>query len=109
MDGALRSIGEGGFLFLYGSSELWMEVLKDTMFYVYILKSIRNPEQRYIGYTNDLKKRFQEHNSGTGRHTSKYLPWRLDFYAAFSDRKKAMEFEKYLKSGSGHSFAYRHF
>jgi putative endonuclease len=33
------------------------------------------------------------------------VPWRLVTYVAFSDRAKAEEFERYLKSGSGHAFA----
>jgi putative endonuclease len=38
-------------------------------------------------------------------HTSKYAPWKLVTYVAFSDRQKAEAFEHYLKSGSGHAFA----
>jgi predicted GIY-YIG superfamily endonuclease len=38
-------------------------------------------------------------------HTSKYKPWELITYLAFSDESKAVEFEQYLKSGSGHAFA----
>jgi len=36
---------------------------------------------------------------------SKYAPWRLVTYVAFSDERKAETFERYLKSGSGHAFA----
>jgi len=39
------------------------------------------------------------------RQTSKYAPWRLVTYVAFSDERKAETFERYLKSGSGHAFA----
>ena len=76
---------------------------------VYILKSESAPAQRYIGYTVDLKKRLQEHKSGKCKYSSRYLPWKLQLYIAFSSKEKAIAFEKYLKSGSGHSFAYRHF
>jgi len=38
-------------------------------------------------------------------HTSKYAPWKLITYVAFSDEQKAETFERYLKSGSGHAFA----
>ena len=75
------------------------------MFYVYLLQSEGNPDQRYIGLTTDLKRRFTEHNAGKSAHTSKFLPWRLVTYVAFSDRVKATAFERYLKSGSGHAFA----
>jgi putative endonuclease len=75
------------------------------MFYVYLLQSEGNPDQRYIGLTTDLKRRFTEHNAGKAVHTSKFLPWRLVTYVAFSDQAKATAFERYLKSGSGHAFA----
>jgi putative endonuclease len=39
------------------------------------------------------------------RHTAKYKPWRLVSYVAFSDERKAIEFERYLKSASGRAFA----
>jgi putative endonuclease len=38
-------------------------------------------------------------------HTSKYVPWKLVTYVAFSDKGKAETFERHLKSGSGHAFA----
>ena len=77
------------------------------MFYVYLIGSLSSDEQRYVGITTDLKRRLQEHNSGKSCHTSKFKPWRLITYVAFSDRAKAESFERYLKSGSGHAFANR--
>jgi hypothetical protein len=38
-------------------------------------------------------------------HTSKYRPWRLKTYVAFSDEKQGLAFERYLKSASGRAFA----
>ena len=82
----------------------------DAMFYTYILRSVNNPEQRYIGSTTDLKRRLRDHNSGNGCFASaKYAPWTLETYIAFSTLDKAHAFEQYLKSGSGHEFARRHF
>ena len=40
------------------------------MFYSYILRSISQPEQRYIGSTADLKSRLAKHNAGEVPHTS---------------------------------------
>ena len=40
------------------------------MFYTYILRSISQPEQRYIGSTADLKSRLAKHNAGEVPHTS---------------------------------------
>lgn len=79
------------------------------MKYVYILKSLNFPEQKYIGITSDLRRRLGEHNRGKCTHTNKYKSWRIKTYIAFSDEFLAEEFEKYLKSGSGREFAKRHF
>ena len=79
------------------------------MFYIYLIKSISNPEQRYIGQTDDLKKRLKQHNAGYSIHTAQYRPLVLVNYFAFSSKDAALEFEKYLKSGSGQAFANRHF
>ncbi|MCK1652293.1 GIY-YIG nuclease family protein [Bradyrhizobium sp. 149] len=75
------------------------------MHYVYLLESGALGGQRYVGLTTDLKKRLADHNAGKSPHTSKYMPWRLVTYVAFSDIEKARAFERYLKSGSGHAFA----
>jgi predicted GIY-YIG superfamily endonuclease len=75
------------------------------MFYVYLLESESHPGQRYVGTTGDLKARIGEHNAGKSPHTTKFKPWRLVTYLAFSERAKAAAFEAYLKSGSGHAFA----
>jgi putative endonuclease len=75
------------------------------LFYVYLIESISTQGQRYVGVTADLKQRLQDHNSGKSIHTSKFKPWRLTTYIAFSNRANAEAFERYLKSGSGHAFA----
>jgi predicted GIY-YIG superfamily endonuclease len=75
------------------------------MWYVYLLQSEKFEGKRYVGVTSDLRQRLSDHNSGKSPHTSKYLPWKLVTYVAFSDKKKAETFEHYLKSGSGHAFA----
>jgi len=75
------------------------------MHYVYLIESISDPSQRYVGVTADLKSRLAEHNAGKSGHTSKHMPWRLVTYIAFSHREQAEAFERYLKSGSGHAFA----
>ena len=70
---------------------------------------LSHPEQKYIGQTDDLKKRLKQHNAGYSIHTAKYKPWELVNYFAFSSKDAALEFEQYLKTGSGHTFAKRHF
>lgn len=76
--------------------------------YVYILNSLVNKDRMYVGITNNLEHRLQEHNSGEGIHTAKYKPWKMMTYLYFDNKGKAIAFEKYLKSGSGRSFAKRH-
>jgi predicted GIY-YIG superfamily endonuclease len=77
------------------------------MYYVYILKS-KKDGSRYIGITADLKKRFQEHNSGDARYSSTKRPFKIVWYAAFVLKGRALEFEKYLKSSSGYAFTHKH-
>lgn len=79
------------------------------MCYAYILRSISDPSQRYIGSTQDLRARLVKHNKGDVPHTAKYRPWKVETYIAFETIEKAAAFERYLKSGSGHAFASRHF
>jgi putative endonuclease len=75
------------------------------MQYVYILESISEAGRFYVGVTGDLRARLKKHNSGGVTHTSKFTPWRIKTYVAFSDEKQAFQFERYLKSASGRAFA----
>ena len=77
------------------------------MYYVYILKCCDNSP--YTGFTENLKERFRRHINGHVPATKQRLPLDLIFYCAFNDKYKALEFEKYLKSGSGRAFMHRHF
>jgi predicted GIY-YIG superfamily endonuclease len=73
--------------------------------YVYILESLSAVERFYVGVTSDLRARLKKHNAGGVSHTSKFAPWRIKTYIAFSDDQQAVQFERYLKSGSGRAFA----
>lgn len=75
------------------------------MFYVYLLRSTSAPKQTYVGFTEDLRQRLVDHNNGKSTHTAKHLPWSVETYLAFSDRKQALNFERYLKTASGIAFA----
>ena len=79
------------------------------MYYAYLIRSISSPDQTYIGFTEDLKQRLANHNASKSNHTSKYTPWELVSYHAFADKRKAQEFEHYLKTGSGQAFAKKRF
>jgi putative endonuclease len=74
------------------------------VFYVYCLESTSHPEQRYTGFTEDLRQRLHDHNRGCNASTSKFRPWRLEGYVAFDSKFAALAFERYLKTGSGHAF-----
>ena len=74
------------------------------MYYVYRIRSEINPQQHYVGFTEDLKKRLKSHNKGSNKSTAPFRPWKLEFYAAFEDKDRALEFERYLKTGSGKAF-----
>ena len=69
------------------------------MFYVYVLQN--KNERWYTGSTNDLRKRFNEHNSGKSRSTNKKGPWKLIYYEACLNEQDARSRETYLKSGMG--------
>ena len=75
------------------------------MQYVYLPESNSEPARHYVGLSSDLKRRLDEHNAGKSIHTAKFRRWRLVTYVAFSNRVKAEDFERYLKSGSGDAFA----
>jgi len=79
------------------------------MYFVYILQSVNYPEKTYIGFTNNITNRLSVHNDGGSVYASKYKPWRLYNYIVFHEELKAIEFEKYLKSGAGKAFVNKHF
>jgi putative endonuclease len=76
---------------------------------VYILVSKQYPDRIYIGLTENIAQRVIEHNTGRSSYSRKYGPWELVTYTTFSHKKKAIEFEKYLKSGSGFAFLKKHY
>jgi putative endonuclease len=75
--------------------------------YVYLIEG--RDGARYVGCTKDLKLPLEQHNAGQSPHTRKFGPWKLAAYIAFPTEAQAVAFEKYLKQGSGHAFAQRHF
>jgi putative endonuclease len=75
---------------------------------VYLLKNSQQPPRYYVGLTNDLRARLDAHNRGACPHTAKFRPWTVDCIIKFRDERRAVAFERYLKSGSGVAFAQRH-
>ena len=72
-------------------------------YYTYILKSISDGKL-YVGFTKDLRKRIQEHNTGLVTATKNRCPWRLIYYEACLTADKALKREKYFKTGFGRRF-----
>jgi len=75
------------------------------MTYAYFLWSTSAPEHYYVGVTGNLRARLRKHNAREVSHTSKFAPWAIQTHIAFTNVKKAVAFEKYLKSASGRAFA----
>jgi putative endonuclease len=76
--------------------------------FVYILKTFNAPTKYYTGLTSDPLARLAEHNAGKCDSTAAHRPWQIDVVIEFADERRAARFERYLKSGSGCSFAIRH-
>jgi len=70
---------------------------------VYAIKSLSR-NYIYVGISNDVPRRFEEHNKGYNKTTKPYLPFKLIYTESFPTRKAARVKEKYLKGGSGKKF-----
>ena len=67
-------------------------------FYVYLIANFNNKKIiTYVGWTNNLKKRIQLHNSGKGAKFTRGRKWILIFKKKLLSKKKAMQFEYKLK------------
>ena len=76
--------------------------------YVYLIRSKRYPERKYVGLTEDFERRLAEHNDGKSTATYKFRSWMCAVKMWFDDKYRAKSFESYLKSGSGREFSNRH-
>jgi putative endonuclease len=70
---------------------------------VYILQSQKD-KSYYTGITSNLNERIKTHNLGQTKYTSNKIPYKLVWHCVFNNKKSALDFEKYLKSGSGIAF-----
>lgn len=70
------------------------------MYYVYVLRSGKD-NGFYIGSTENLKRRFEEHQSGRSLSTKHRRPWQLIYYEACQAKKDALIRENYLKTAWG--------
>lgn len=70
------------------------------MYFVYILQSLKD-SRTYIGYSNDVERRFKEHNSGRVKATKYRKPLKILFIEEFATEQEAKRRELYWKSGAG--------
>ncbi|MHC4658992.1 MAG: GIY-YIG nuclease family protein [Planctomycetota bacterium] len=71
------------------------------MYYIYIVQSLKTGKL-YIGHTDNLTRRVEEHNTRRGgKYTQQNGPWRLAYSECYPDRRSAMRREMYLKSTRG--------
>jgi len=73
------------------------------MFYTYVLRSLKD-KKLYIGFSEKLQERIREHINGKVPATKYRLPLKLVYYEACLDKDKALQREKYFKTGFGRSF-----
>ncbi|WP_093369464.1 GIY-YIG nuclease family protein [Psychroflexus sediminis] len=66
-------------------------------YFTYILESLKDG-RFYIGQSQDLQKRLEEHNKGFSRYTKPYRPWKLIWQQSFNTRKEAYQLEQKLKT-----------
>jgi putative endonuclease len=76
--------------------------------YVYVLNNDWQQPRYYTGVTSQVASRLRAHNAGLCAATAGARPWHVDVVVAFPDERRALAFERYLKSGSGVAFAKRH-
>lgn len=77
-----------------------MNPVKDRFYYVYVLQSLKNSNW-YTGCTNDLRKRFNQHQKNKSTYTKGRGPFKLIYYEASLSEEDAQARERYLKSGMG--------
>jgi len=84
-------------------NKLYLTLLYNNMFYVYILQSIKD-EKFYVGFSADLKERIKEHSTGKVTSTKSRRPMILIYYEAYRSGKDARIREIFLKTGQGREF-----
>ncbi len=76
------------------------------MYYTYVLKSEKD-SNFYVGYTKDLKLRFEQHKKGHVESTKDRLPLQLIYYEACVKQEDALHRERYLKTYNGKRFLHK--
>lgn len=72
-------------------------------YYVYVLESKKDGEC-YTGFTDNLARRYNEHQKGKVIATRGRRPLELKYFEGYKDKRKALLREKYLKTGWGRNY-----
>jgi len=72
------------------------------MFTVYVIESREG--HRYTGFTSDIRKRLDQHNSGASRWTRRGSDWHLVYAEEFDGKTQLMPRERWLKTGHGREY-----
>ena len=68
------------------------------VYYVYLIKTLKNyTNKTYVGYTNNLIRRLDKHNSGLGAKSTRGYKWELIYKKRFYSKQNALSFEYKLK------------
>ena len=68
-------------------------------YYVYLIKTVNSKiNKTYVGYTNNLKKRLDKHNSSKGAKSTRGYKWSIIYKKRFFSKKSAMSYEYKLKN-----------
>ena len=68
------------------------------VYYVYFIKTLDGyPTKTYVGYSNNLNKRLEKHNSNLGAKSTRGYKWELIYKKKFYSKSKALSFEYILK------------
>ena len=79
-----------------------------VMYYVYVIRSLKNG-RFYIGCTNNIERRLQEHNKGKSKYTRLTRPFELIYREELDSLINARRREKLLKGGKGREWLKRKF
>jgi putative endonuclease len=75
-------------------------------YYVYILESLQDGSF-YIGFSTDVNRRLDEHNSGESKYTRTKVPWKVVYIEEHESKMKALKREKFLKAQRNREFYQR--
>ena len=68
------------------------------VFYVYLIKTIKGFKNKsYVGYTNNIKKRLDNHNANKGAKSTRGYKWKIVFKKKFISKSEALSYEYKLK------------